>query len=532
MKRRISLFLAVVLVLSVFLSTAAQAANVADFTDLKGHWALVDIEQVVNAGLMNGNPDKSFAPNRVITRGEFVTVLGRFAGINTEVWKMNYPTKSGSLFTDVPKDKYYSPYINWAARSGITRGVGASQFKPDAPIAREQIATMLKRFADTYGKKFDVVSGVAHFTDDTSISAFAKDSVDALRTTGIIHGIPNGNGSGTYRFDPQAAATRAQTAAIFNRTAFVLKDDPEWVEDYPTLVSLSERTATVAKGKTVTLKAQVFPATATNASITWVSSDPKVAVVDGNGKVTGVGNGTCTIYAYSVNGCKESCVVSCASKSPRPEDEVDYDALFSFDFDAAETAEDAFIESAAEPIPEFFEQDLSLASEYDSYYQKCERLFGGSVEEPRTYYATEEEARQDIVSIEVPAWDMDEFGNKYTRWFTIEVHKDLAATVDQIFREIYDCPAQYPIHAAGGFRFVSWSEHNFGAAIDLNPEENYYCSPDGEAIVGNYFSPETDEYSIPVGGEIDRIFAKYGFTRGIYWQSGYRDFMHYSFFGT
>lgn len=530
MKRRISLLLAIALVFSVCLSTFAQAADTPSFSDVKNHWALEAISQVVRDGLMNGNPDKTFAPNRTITRGEFVTVLGRFAGINAEAWKTSYPTKYGNLFTDVPKDKYYGPYINWAARTGITRGVGGGKFKPNAPITREQLLTMLKRYADMSGKEFKVLNNEAHFTDDKKISDFAKEPINALRTANLIHGIPNGNG--TYRLDPQKSATRAQVASIFNQFGQVLADKPGWVEVFPTLVSLSERTVTIAKNKSVTLKAQIFPATATNTTVTWVSSDPKIAVVDGNGKVTWVGNGTCTVYAYSVNGCKESCVVSCAAKAPQPEDVLTDDMLFGADFDVAEPVEDEFIEPAAEPIPEYFEQDLSLASEYDSYCQKCERLFGGSVDEPRTYYATEEEARQDIVCIDVPAWDMDQFGNKYTRWFTIEVHKNLAATVDQIFREIYDCPAQYPIHDAGGFRFVSWSEHNFGAAIDLNPEENFYCSPDGEAIVGNYFSPETDEYSFPVGGEIDRIFAKYGFTRGIYWQSGYRDYMHYSFFGT
>ena len=53
-----------------------------------------------------------------------------------------------------------------------------------------------------------------------------------------------------------------------------------------------------------------------------------------------------------------------------------------------------------------------------------------------------------------------------------------------------------------------------------------------EVITGKKFDPENDPYSIPVGGEIEQIFAKYGFTRGIYWKSGYKDYMHFSFFGT
>ena len=57
-------------------------------------------------------------------------------------------------------------------------------------------------------------------------------------------------------------------------------------------------------------------------------------------------------------------------------------------------------------------------------------------------------------------------------------------------------------------------------------------SPSGKVITGKKFDPENDPYSIPVGGEIEQIFEKYGFTRGIYWKSGYKDYMHFSFFGT
>ena len=104
--------------------------------------------------------------------------------------------------------------------------------------------------------------------------------------------------------------------------------------------------------------------------------------------------------------------------------------------------------------------------------------------------------------------------------------------MEQIFREIYACPEQYPIHSLGGYRWANMSEHNCGLAIDIHPVENYYCSPNGQAITGSFFDPEASEYSIPVGGDIDQIFAKYGFRRGIYWNSGYRDYMHYSYFGT
>ena len=51
-------------------------------------------------------------------------------------------------------------------------------------------------------------------------------------------------------------------------------------------------------------------------------------------------------------------------------------------------------------------------------------------------------------------------------------------------------------------------------------------------LYGKGFNPDTNPYSFPVGGSVDQIFAKYGFKRGIYWRSGYKDYMHYSFLGT
>ena len=68
--------------------------------------------------------------------------------------------------------------------------------------------------------------------------------------------------------------------------------------------------------------------------------------------------------------------------------------------------------------------------------------------------------------------------------------------------------------------------------MDINPNENYYCDPNGNALVGKYWRPGEDPYSIPLDGEVVAIFSKYGFTQGIYWRSGYKDYMHFSYFAT
>ena len=116
MKRILSLMLVLTILLAF--SVPAFADDPLPYTDVADHWALRYIEQVTAAGLMNGDTATTFSPDASITRGMFVTVLGRFAGINKDAWKMNYGD-GVRLFTDVASDRYYSSYINWAARNGV-----------------------------------------------------------------------------------------------------------------------------------------------------------------------------------------------------------------------------------------------------------------------------------------------------------------------------------------------------------------------------------------------------------------------------
>ena len=81
-----------------------------------------------------------------MTRGMFVTVLGRIAGVDTADYAGQTP------FKDVPANMYYAPYVAWAAKHGVTSGMGDGTFSPDGLINREQMATFFVR----YFEKFDV----------------------------------------------------------------------------------------------------------------------------------------------------------------------------------------------------------------------------------------------------------------------------------------------------------------------------------------------------------------------------------------
>ncbi len=340
MRRLLSLLLALSLALA--LSWPVLAADLDHFTDIEGHWALDYIAQAVNGGLMNGTSETAFSPDDGMTRGMFVTVLGRFAEINPDAWKMNY---DGVLFQDVPTDSYYAPYVNWAARVGITLGSGHGSFHPNDPITREQMLAMLQRYANATGKIFQPISEdvqTMQFTDAAEISGWALAAVEQLRSCGIIQGVPSPDG--TLRFSPKSKATRAQAAAIFCRVQASVSENPNWSETFVSLVMLDETTATLASGESITLTAQVFPTDATNKTISWVSSNPKVATVDG-GKVEWVSAGSCTIYAYSSNGCKVGCDIICKK---------------------------AAAATSAAVAGEFFPQDLNLAYADESYARKCD----------------------------------------------------------------------------------------------------------------------------------------------------------------
>jgi hypothetical protein len=175
----------------------------------------------------------------------------------------------------------------------------------------------------------------------------------------------------------------------------------------------------------------------------------------------------------------------------------------------------------------------NLAYYGETFAQKCKRVFG-TVSYKR--YASENTAKKYMTTITVNVWDFDAKGNKVTKQKTIMVHKNLALTVEQIFKEIYEGTEKFPIKSVGGFSWRgegSSSEHNQGTAIDINPNENYMIEGDGTISSGTCWEPGINPYSIPEDGEVVKIFKKYGFSwGGKGWSSGRKDYMHFSYFGT
>ncbi len=172
----------------------------ADFTDIAGHWAEEDIQFVVNRGLLSGTGAAAFSPNTAMTRGMFVTALGRLAGADVSGYKQ-------SSFTDVKADAYYMSYVEWAAKNGIVKGTTSATFAPDNAVTREQMAVMVANYAKAIGFELPKAHAQNTFVDAATISPWAADSVKAMQMAGVLAG------KNVNRFDPQGTAARAEAAA-------------------------------------------------------------------------------------------------------------------------------------------------------------------------------------------------------------------------------------------------------------------------------------------------------------------------------
>ena len=181
------------------------------FTDITGHWAADNILFAASRGLLSGTSDTTFSPGTGMTRGMFVTALGRLAGINPD----SYQT---GKFTDVKADAYYAPYVNWAAQNGIVDGVTATTFAPDTNINREQMAAIMANYAKKLGYDLPKTLRAVTFADNAQISSWAKNAVKAMQQAGVLAGKANN------RFDPKGTATRAEVATVLRRFVKIVID--------------------------------------------------------------------------------------------------------------------------------------------------------------------------------------------------------------------------------------------------------------------------------------------------------------------
>ena len=167
------------------------------------HWAL---ENGVMAGYGNGR----FVPNGATSRAMIVTMLHRMEGGPIVVSDMD--------FADVEEGKWYTEPIRWAAANGIVSGYGKGKFGPNDELTREQLATILYRYAKTKGKGFKGLWAFRlNYEDAADVSDWAYEALCWMTMNGIIQGLDDG------LLHPKGSATRAQVATMLMRYEALMK---------------------------------------------------------------------------------------------------------------------------------------------------------------------------------------------------------------------------------------------------------------------------------------------------------------------
>lgn len=184
-----------------------RGIDVPQFTDVaEDAWYHDYVYDLVYRGVVNGMTATTYEPEGKLTRAQFVKLLAcSLADAETlKTYEGKHPFKDS-------EGHWAEAYIAWAKDKGIVEGVSATKFDPEAPITREQMATIFGRYALKQGielPKSDNAAG--SFPDADKISEYAREFVELMRIAGIL----NGYEDGTFR--PQGNATRAEAAKLFS----------------------------------------------------------------------------------------------------------------------------------------------------------------------------------------------------------------------------------------------------------------------------------------------------------------------------
>ena len=181
-----------------------EPAPTEPFIDVnEGDWFYDAVAYAYENELMDGVGGNRFAPNSATTRAQLVTILYRLEG---------QPAVSGDLpFTDVEAGTWYTNAVGWAAQNGIVNGVGDDTFAPGNDLTREQLVTILYRYAESKSYDVSASADLAGYPDGEEIQAYAREAMAWAVAENIIRGMEDDT------LKPAGNASRAQIATILMR---------------------------------------------------------------------------------------------------------------------------------------------------------------------------------------------------------------------------------------------------------------------------------------------------------------------------
>jgi polygalacturonase len=178
----------------------------AEPTDILNHWASADIGKWINKGLIKGYIDGTFKPDNPISRAEFAAIVNRVFG---------YTDKSVLSFKDVSTDAWYYEDISKAYAAGILKGDTSGKFRPEAPLSRQEAATVIYR---AFNLKAKDINSVSRYSDAKKISEWSKTAISAMAEGGYI------SGRGADAFEPLSNITRAESVKMLDNVVGELKN--------------------------------------------------------------------------------------------------------------------------------------------------------------------------------------------------------------------------------------------------------------------------------------------------------------------
>lgn len=206
MKRKgiLGLFIAVTLTVGT-MEMSVSAKNADDFGDVKPeYWYYDVVKDVAEKELMTGMNDSYFGASELLAKSHVACVLYRMDG--------KPQTEYQSLYPDVADRQFYSEAVTWANQINVITGYENGKFGPADNITREQLVTIMYRYAELKGKDVSEKASLDSYADGINVSPFATEAMKWAIATGVIKGEGD---SGLL--NPQGNVSRAVCATIISR---------------------------------------------------------------------------------------------------------------------------------------------------------------------------------------------------------------------------------------------------------------------------------------------------------------------------
>lgn len=459
-----------------------------NFTDIYGSFDPQEIMFVVENQIMIGNSEQTFNPSGELTRQEFSKIITTLVSYYNDV-EFQVEIFDDCDFSDwASVSDWAKPYVSFASENGYLQGYANGNFGPNDKVSYEQVYIVLSRALElkTYTKP--TISG---YTDQQIIPSGTDIKINTEPNTTAFLNLSNdifytynsdSNNQITIPYNLLQSGKKITISLskdnVFsnNLTLYVDKKETSFSGfiDYDTnIISLTIDTYDDDK---------IF-----NLSVVENRTNRYSSHIPAREKLNVSIKGSQT-YTFQTDLYRN------------------YEITLS---DGLET-QNLFAQTAS------LSRDYTLINAISNYQQ----------------FPSQSEAKSAMTDISVPVWQIKN-GEKVSSSLTITVRTALAPTFAKIFNEIYNGSEKFPIKDAGAFSWrgsSSTSTHNLGIGIDINANENacYYANG---TVVGSYWKPYEDPYSITPYGDVVRAFENNGFCWGgdAWGANSPRDYMHFDY---